>query len=512
MNQKKAGVILSYFSLGLSTLVGIIYTPIMLNLLGKNEYGLYSLAASVVGYLGLLNFGFSGSYLRFYSRYKAKEDTLGIARLNGMFLVIFTTIAFITLIAGSILVYHSDFILGAKLTSTELATGKILLIILIFNMFLSLPATVFYVYITAHERFIFQKAIGLVQVIAGPLMVLPILILGYGSIGMVTVATLLTIAINFANIYFCFKKLHIQFTFRNFDFSLLKEMSIFSSFIFINVLIDQINWSVDNYILARVKGTSSVAVYSIGATLNKYYMSFAVVIAGVFTPQINRMVAEKDDNTELLGVMIRAGRIQFFLLTLIASGFVIFGREIIHLWLGNEYDKAYFIALILIIAATIPFVQSIGIEIQRAKNKHKFRSIAFLIIAIINIAISIPLAKMYGGIGCAIGTGISLIVGNGLIMNWYYHNKIGLNIKHFWKEIIKFFPALIFPIILGAGIMLYLNINEFLPLIAVIMVYSLCYMSSMWLLGLNNYEKGIFISLLQKLKFINCRKKIRAKK
>ena len=506
MNQKKAGVILSYFSLGLSTLVGIIYTPIMLNLLGKNEYGLYSLAASVVGYLGLLNFGFSGSYLRFYSRYKAKEDTLGIARLNGMFLVIFTTIAFITLIAGSILVYHSDFILGAKLTSTELATGKILLIILIFNMFLSLPATVFYVYITAHERFIFQKAIGLVQVIAGPLMVLPILILGYGSIGMVTVATLLTIAINFANIYFCFKKLHMQFTFGNFDFSLLTEMSIFSSFIFINVLIDQINWSVDNYILARVKGTSSVAVYSIGATLNRYYMSFAVVIAGVFTPQINRMVAEKNDNTELLGVMVRAGRIQFLLLTLIASGFVIFGREIIHLWVGNAYNNAYFIALILIIAATIPFLQSIGIEIQRAKNKHKFRSIAFLLIAIINIAISIPLAKMHGGIGSAIGTGISLIVGNVLIMNWYYHKKIGLDIKFFWKEIIKFFPALIFPSIVGFVLMFYFNINQFLPLISAIMVYSFCYISSMWLLGLNSYEKGIVMNQLHKLKLINSRK------
>jgi O-antigen/teichoic acid export membrane protein len=500
MNQKKAGVVLSYLSLGLSNLISIIYTPIMLSLLGKNEYGLYSLAASLIGYRGLLNFGFSGSYMRFYSRYRAKKDTIGIARLNGMFLLIFTFIALITFLAGIVLVYYSDSILGTKLTNEELRIGKILLIILVLNMCLSLPSTVFYVYITAHERFVFQKVIGLIQVIVGPLTILPILMLGYGSIGIVTVTTLLTIGLNIANMYFCFKKLNIRFSFKNLDFSLLKEMSIFSSFIFINVLIDQINWSVDKYILARVKGTSSVAVYSIGAALNKYYMSFAVIMASVFIPQVNRMVAEKDDNTELLGLMIKTGRIQFIVLSLIASGFVIFGREFINLWVGNDYDNAYFIALILIITTTIPFIQSIGIEIQRAKNKHKFRSIAYLIIAIINITISIPLAKMYGGIGCAMGTGFSLIVGNGLIMNWYYHKKIGLNIKNFWKEIIKFFPALIFPGIVGFGIMFYLDINQLLPLIGAIIVYGLCYILSMWLLGLNTYEKSIAISFIDKIK------------
>ncbi len=501
MNQRKAGVILSYISLGLGNLVGILYTPIMLNLLGKNEYGLYSLAASIIGYLGLLNFGFSGSYMRFYARNKAKNDEIGIAQLNGMFLFIFTAISLITLLAGLVLVFYSDSVLGSKLSVQELATGKILLIILVINMCLSLPATNFYVYITAHEKFIFQKVIGLIQIIVGPLTILPILLLGYGSIGMVSVTAILTIVFNLANIYFCFKKLNIQFLFNNFDFSLFKEMSVFSSFIFLNVIIDQINWTVDSFILARVQGTASVAVYSIGAALSKYYMSFAAIIATVFIPEINKIVAEKDDNTELLGVMIRTGRIQFIVLTFIASSFIVFGRAFIILWVGNEYNDSYFIALILIISATIPFIQSIGIEIQRAKNKHKFRSICYFIIAISNIAISIPLGKMYGGIGCAIGTGISLIVGNVFIMNWYYHKKIGLNMIMFWKEIIKFLPAIVFPIIFGLTIIFFVDINHYLLLILSIIVYCLCYILSMWLFGLNVYEKKMINNLVLKLKF-----------
>ena len=113
---------------------------------------------------------------------------------------------------------------------------------------------------------------------------------------------------------------------------------------------------------------------------------------------------------------------------------------------------------------------------------------------------------MYGGIGCAMGTGFSLIVGNGLLMNWYYHKKIGLNIKAFWKEIITFFPALIFPSIVGISIMLYLDVDQFLPLIISIILYSICFGSSMWLLGLNNNEKSIIIDFIRKLKFAYFRK------
>ena len=40
LNQLKAGAALSYISMGLGYLVSIIYTPIMLRLLGQSEYGL----------------------------------------------------------------------------------------------------------------------------------------------------------------------------------------------------------------------------------------------------------------------------------------------------------------------------------------------------------------------------------------------------------------------------------------------------------------------------------------
>lgn len=89
INQRKAGVILSYAGEIVKILVNLVYTPIMLRLLGQSEYGLYQLVYSVVSYLSLLSLGFGSSYLRFYSRYKAQNDEDGVAKLNGMFILIF---------------------------------------------------------------------------------------------------------------------------------------------------------------------------------------------------------------------------------------------------------------------------------------------------------------------------------------------------------------------------------------------------------------------------------------
>ena len=76
-NQLKSGVVLSYINLALSSIIPILYTPVMLQILGQSEYGLYSLANSVVGYLSLLNFGIGSTVVRYLTKCRAQGDKDG---------------------------------------------------------------------------------------------------------------------------------------------------------------------------------------------------------------------------------------------------------------------------------------------------------------------------------------------------------------------------------------------------------------------------------------------------
>lgn len=64
VNQLKAGVVLNYVSIVLNMVIGLIYTPFMLRKLGQSEYGLYSLAASIIAYLTVLDLGFGNAIVR----------------------------------------------------------------------------------------------------------------------------------------------------------------------------------------------------------------------------------------------------------------------------------------------------------------------------------------------------------------------------------------------------------------------------------------------------------------
>lgn len=491
INQLKVGVVLSYGTMILEFIIQIFYTPIMLRLLGQSEYGLYNLVASVVSYLGLLSFGFGSAYMRYYTRYKVKEDQDNIAKLNGMFLIVFSIIGIIAIIAGSVFVANTELILGENLTVNELSIAKVLMAIMVFNIALSFPASVFNSHVTANEKYIFQKALQLIKVIANPFITLPVLLMGYKSIGMVVVTTSINIVIEISNVIFCLRKLNMKFKFKGLDLSLMKEMTVFSSYIFLNMIIDQINWSLDKFILGRYNGTIAVAIYGLAAQINNYYKQISTAVSNVFIPKINRMVAIKDSNWELTNLFTRVGRVEFIILSLICSGFIFFGQPFINMWAGTDYNGSYPIVLLLIIPVTIPLIQNIGIEIQKAKNMHQFRSKVYLGIAIANVVISIPLAKAYGGVGAAFGTAMSLIIGNGFIMNWYYHTRIGLDIKYFWGQIIKFVPSLILPSVYGIIINIFVDLFNPIHFLIYGVIFVVLFCVSIWFIGMNSYERDL---------------------
>ena len=499
MSQRKAGVILSYISQGIQVLSGLIYTPIMLRLLGQSEYGLYQLVYSVVSYLSLLSFGFTASYMRFYSRAKAKNDEEEVSRLNGMFMVIFLVIAVICILCGTVMVGNIELIFADGLTPQEYPTARILMALMIFNLALTFPNSVFDAFTSAHERFFFQKMLVVLQNLLNPFLALPLLLLGYGSIGMVCVTTFLTVAKLAVNVWFSLKKLKVHFIFNGFRFGLLKEMWVFTFFIFLNQIIDQVNWSVGKFLLGRLSGTTAVAIFGLGAQINSMYLQFSTSISNVFVPKVNRIVATSDDNSELTKLFTKVGRVQFIILALIFTGFIFFGQPFMVFWGGEGYADSYYIALWLILPVTVPLIQNLGIEIQRAKNKHKVRSIVYFCIAIANVLISIPLIRVVGTVGAAMGTGISLICGNIIFMNWYYQKYIGLDMLYFWKSISRFIPSLVAPCIMGVVIMQFVTINSLIVLGLWIVLYAAVYCVSMYFLGMNNEEKRMVMGPIRKL-------------
>ncbi len=504
-NQIKIGSLLSYAQMAVSIIIQLVYTPVMIRLLGQNEYGLYQTVASTLSMLSILSLGFNSGYIRFYSTYKKDNKHAAIDKLNGLFLIVFTVIGLIGMLCGLFLSFHLDLVFDTGLSSSEYIKARILMMLLTLNLAFSFPMSVFQNIISAHEKFIILKILGMLRTIFSPLITLPLLLMGYRSIAMVVVTVAVNLVVDIIYLFYVIFIMKEKFVFHQFEKGIFKSLLSFSFFIALNTIIDQINWNIDKLLLGRFKGTSTVAVYSVAFTLYQCYMLFSTSISGVFTPRIHSIVNSTKVNLnaqrfELTNLFTKVGRIQFLILGLIASGIVFFGKFfIVDIWAGEGYDNAYYVALLLVLPASIALIQNLGIEIQRAENLHKFRSIVYLVMALINLCMSIVLCQKYGAIGSAIGTAISLVVANGVIMNIYYNRKCNIDIPFFWNNILHLSLGMIPPICFGMAIISFININSIIIFVACIIAYSAVYCLSMWLFGMNDYEKELIKTPIKKI-------------
>lgn len=496
--QRSVGVILSYIDMALQIVISLVYTPIMLSLLGQSEYGLYSLSSSTIAYLSLITLGIGGAYIRFHMRYKVAGNEKGIRELNGMYFLFYLVAGVVALLAGSVVVGNTQNIFKA-LTVDEIATTRVLMALLIFNLVVSFPASLFNAYITCNERFILQRALNILRHLTSPLLVLPVLILGYGSMGYVLVTVAVNMAFELINVLYAVGKLKMRFSFRGFHFGLFKEVAVFSFFLLLNQIIDQVNGNVGNLLLGIYQGSVAVAIYGVANQIKGYFFTFSTVISSVYEPKINNMVASGSSCEEITKLMTRVGRYQFIIMSLVLSGLIFFGHAFVILWAGESYSNAYYIILLLCCPVIIPLIQNTGLAIQQAMNKHQVRSVAYAIMALVNVLISIPLIKTYSYMGAAVGTCISYIACNIIFMNIYYHKGLGLDMVYFWKQIAKFIPSLMAPVAFGIVLTLCdVDMLSWTRLIACIASYCVIYAISMYLIGLNHEEKDVVNRLLSR--------------
>lgn len=504
MNQLKAGAALNYVVIILNMLVGLLYTPYMLRMMGQSEYGLYSLVASVISYLTVLDLGLGNAIVRYTAKFRAEGKTTEQYEMFGMFLVLYIIIGVVAFIAGLGLYFNVDTLFGATMTVEELDKARIMMLFLIFNLAVTFPMSIFGSIITAYERFVFPKVVNIGRVILNTVIMICLLEMGYKAVAMVilqTVFNLLTLVINF---FYCKYKLQIKIFFRNFQWGFLKEVAVYSFWIFLNVIMDRIYWSTGQFVLGAFVGTAAVAVFAVAIQLEHIYMQFSTAIAGVFLPKVTGMVARNDNRKDISNLFIRTGRIQYIVIALILTGFIVFGRDFINLWAGADYDSAYLITLLFFVSLSIPMIQNLGITILQARNQMKFRSLLYIGIASVSLVFQIVLAKQYGGLGCAISIAGALLVGQGLIMNVYYHKKQGLDIFAFWLEIIK---MSIVPVATGIGAILLLRnivLESWLSLVIAIGIFLVVYIPLFFMFSMNQSERDLFIrpiqSLIQKFK------------
>ena len=494
MSQLKKGAILSYVTIILTNGIGLLLTPFMILKLGDSEYGLYTLIGSLVAYISVLDFGLNNTIVRFVAKYQAQNDAKGEENFLATTFIIYSFISCVILVLGVVLYFNLETIFK-KLTPLELEKSKIMFQILVFNLAITLPGGAFAAICSGYEKFVFPRMLNIIKYVIRSILVVGLLVLGGDSISIVILDTIVNILVIFINAYFVIKILAVKIKLHFFEKKLVKEIFSYSVWIFIFAMVGQFQWTSGQVILGIISGTKYVAVYGVGIMLGTYYGAFSTAISGVFLPRATKMTVLEASGAELTDMMIRIGRFSLLILLLILGGFILFGQQFIALWIGENYAKSWWVALIIMIAYTLPLTQAFANSILEAKNKFAFKAVVYISLLTLGTIAGAFMIKFYGIIGLISGSTLGWISSQ-VVMNFYYQRKIDLDITRFFKETAnKIIPIFLLIILLCIFLTFLPGIGWF-NLFAKIIIYSFLFLVLMFKFGLNFNEKEIFKNLI----------------
>lgn len=300
--------------------------------------------------------------------------------------------------------------------------------------------------------------------------------------------------------YYSKNRLKVKVKYHYKDVNLIKGIFSLSSSVLLISIADQIFWKTDQIILGSMYGTGIVAEYAIGAQFNSLFISAGVVITSVIVPMITRINQSENSSVELSNSFSKIGRYQAYLVLLMLTGVILFGKEFIIIIAGPDFLSAYVVALLLMVPYSIDLIQSSGNVILLVKNKNWYKAVILFTSSIINVGLTYLFAKRFGMYGAAFATTISIVTSSWILMNLVYSRVIKLDIVLFWKKIL---PIIVFSCIsLGVGIIIkkiYIP-NIYFKFMVHGILYVLVYMSVMFFFVIDAGEKNMVFEVARKIK------------
>ncbi|WP_430813429.1 lipopolysaccharide biosynthesis protein [Carboxylicivirga sp. RSCT41] len=497
MNQLRTGAALSYLTIIITNLVGLLLTPYIIRMLQADEYGLYTLIGSFVGYLTLLDFGLNNTIVRFVAKYRAEGDAKGEAEFLGMSLIFYVVISTILVCIGIVFYYNLEWIFSKSMDPEQIDKAKIMVLILVFNLAVTLPGNSFQAISSGYEKFIFPRAASIIKYLIRSVTVVVILYYGAKAVEIVILDTVMNLLLIISNGFYVFKILKVKVSFKQIQKPMLYTVFSYSIWIFVFALVRQFQWKGGQMVLGIMTDTTTVAILAVGIMLGSYYGAFSSAITSVFLPRATKMAVDNASGEELTSMMIRIGRLSFFVLLYIFGAFLLYGKQFVLLWVGDEFTEAWQIALLIMIAYTVPLVQGFGNSILEAKAKLRFKAIIYVSFVVIGVLLGALLVPKYGATGMVAGNVIGWMISQN-IMNFYYHKAIRINIIRFFKELVdKNLLSMAFIMLVGVGITM-LPGDGWMIFILKSALYSLTYFAVMYRFGMHVYEVDLIKSVIKR--------------
>ncbi|WP_455534914.1 oligosaccharide flippase family protein [Roseburia inulinivorans] len=493
--QIKIGAILAYGTIAFNILAGLIYTPWMIREIGQSDYGIYGLATSLIAMFSA-DFGLGSAATRFLSKYKAQNDEKKISQFMGVTLKLYLILdAIIFAILVFCFIFMSSIYKG--LSGQEIEKLRIVFVIAGLFTTISFPFQTLNGVITACEKFVFQKLIDFINKAGTIIIMVALLMHGYGLYALVMVNAFVGLVIIVIKLFYLKKEAPIRVDWKYWDNGLLKEIFSFSVWATLITIAQNMIFNIMPTILGITSNTIEISKFTAASTIEGYVYTFTSVISGMFMPRMARMIYKNEQNElasakEITDLMIKVGRIQLVIVGAIISIFIALGSEFVWLWLGEGFEGTYETILLMIIPTAVIAVQGIAETFVSVTGKIKYSAYGTMVTAVCAVVGAFLFSVKGGAIGAGIGVCIGNTLGRIVIMDVFYFKQFKLDIMRFYMDCFgRMLLPMITACILTIGIQHVIGTGGWILFFIKGMISAGIYCILIWFGALNAQEKEL---------------------
>ncbi|MBQ8546297.1 MAG: oligosaccharide flippase family protein [Clostridia bacterium] len=506
MSSKKQmgiGAIMSYASIAINIVVGLLYTPWIIGQIGDSDYGLYTLANSLIS-LFIVDFGLSTATSRYVSKYRSEGSQEKVNNFLGAIYKLFLIIDLIIFIALFVAFFLID-VIYVKLTPEEIERFKIVYIISASFAVINFPFLNLSGIINAYEKFIQLKFADLLYRFLLVTITIVTLILGGGLYALVTIHAAVGIVIIIYKLIVIKTTTPVKTNFRYSDKGLYKEIFKFSAWMTVITMSQRLIIGITPNILGVVAASAStaIAVFGVVSQIEGYSYVITTAIKGMFLPKITQIYSKNEHSKEINKLLISVGKYQAALNGLIIVGFALLGQPFIRMWLGETYLAAYYGLLLVLVPGFFYNSMQVAHTAVIVKNKIKWQALAEIVSGIVNIALSFVMSYLWGVIGACVSILIAYIV-RITILIIIYKKVMKLEMGHF---VLKCQLRMLIPValclLIGFPICNAIEVDSWILFVAIAIVISVVYLLLAFLVGFDRQQrKGMATFLKNKLRKI----------
>lgn len=483
---------------------GLVLSSFLLKSLGDTEYGLYQTVSSFSSYLVLLEFGTGTVMTRNISiclTQESPEKRKDAIDKNYSTVWVISLILSVVMFLGAMLFYlNLGSIYSRTMNTEQVVYAKRIFLLLIVNIIAGYLNQNTNGFLLANEEYTFANTLNLFRVALRTILLIAILSAFRFAILIAVIDTGLSIIVFTVTFIYGKMNYHPKLSLKKFDKKVFATSIPMCIALLLQTLTNQANNNVDKFVIGVMMNLESVSLYSVAQYVFSMFATVGTIPVSMFLPEVSKNIAKKLSPREMTDTLIRPCRLTVMICGSIVCGFFAIGRQFVYLLYGPEKIDAWLYSLIIIIPMFFNMTNAVIINILDIKNKRIVRSLALLGTTVANILLTIWFINLWGVIGAVIATAITLLIGNVLILNIYYHKAFGLRILYLFKEAYK--GLLPFQILAGIAVFFTARLipSVLVSFIVGGILYLLISFALIYFFGLRAEEKQGVYRILKRMK------------